>query len=59
MAILKCVCHHDAQDKLHGKGMRVFNRIRPKERDNRFRCTVCLRERDGLSLKDMNAIKGK
>ena len=54
MAILKCVCYHKAQDKLHGKQMRVFN-LTKKGGENTYRCTVCLRERTGLKLDDMNA----
>ena len=37
MAIIKCVCEHKVQDKLHGKGMRVAN----KTRSGGHRCTVC------------------
>ena len=53
MAVLKCVCTHKAQDKFHGKHMRVFN-LTKKGGENIYRCTVCLRERTGLSLQDMN-----
>lgn len=34
--IMKCKCAHEGQDKLHGKGMRVFN---PCAKGHR--CTVC------------------
>ena len=39
-----CTCKHDSQDKLHGKGIRIFNAAFGKGgafRD-RYRCTVCL-----------------
>jgi hypothetical protein len=49
MAILKCVCTHPAQDKLHGKGFRVHN----KTKEAKYRCTVCLKERDGFNLQDI------
>lgn len=39
MAILKCSCKHEFQDRTYGKGMRVFNETKIKDR---FRCTVCV-----------------
>jgi len=39
-----CTCKHEGQDKLHGKGTRIFNAAFGKGgafRD-RYRCTVCL-----------------
>jgi hypothetical protein len=41
-AIFQCTCKHAAQDKLHGKGNRVFNAM--TKRDG-WRCTVCKREK--------------
>ena len=38
--ISSCICNHEGQDSLHGKGMRVFN-----ETVKGYRCTVCLREK--------------
>lgn len=34
--IKRCSCTHEAQDKIHGKGLRVFN---PTTKG--ARCTVC------------------
>jgi hypothetical protein len=45
--VLKCKCKHDQQDKLHGQGMRVFNKTlkgSKMSKDN-YRCTVCGSER--------------
>ena len=43
--IYKCKCEHKSQDKLHSKGMRVFNRIiTTKPNDYKARCTVCGKE---------------
>ena len=39
--ILKCSCDHVGQDMLHGKGMRVHN----KDKDDKYRCTVCSKEK--------------
>lgn len=38
--ILRCKCVHEAQDKLHGKGNRVFN-AGGKNKETTFTCTVC------------------
>lgn len=38
--VVLCRCEHEYQDKIYGHGMRVFN---PLE-DDKWRCTVCLRE---------------
>lgn len=35
--IVKCVCKHEQQDNLHGKGKRVANETAKGE----YRCTVC------------------
>lgn len=34
--ILPCICQHKAQDELHGKGNRVYNKT-----TSQYRCTVC------------------
>lgn len=34
--ILQCTCKHEEQDKLHGKGKRVYNECKTKAR-----CSVC------------------
>ena len=39
--ILRCTCAHAGQDKLHGKGMRVFNKLGGKDKHDTYRCTVC------------------
>jgi hypothetical protein len=42
--ILECKakCKHDYQDKLYGKGQRVFNEMMAKKGEGHlFRCTVC------------------
>lgn len=40
--IQKCKCENKGQDKLHGKGNRVMNRLQPVPgRKDRYRCTVC------------------
>lgn len=49
MAISSCTCTHKAQDKLHGKQKRVFNRTK-KESGTIYRCTVCSREKTLSSL---------
>lgn len=38
--IAKCTCAHPAQDKLHGKQMRVFN-LKGKGKEDEGVCTVC------------------
>jgi hypothetical protein len=39
---MTCTCKHDGQDKLNGKGVRVFNECQSKSvGEKRFRCTVC------------------
>lgn len=40
MAIAKCTCENEYQDKLYGKGMRVHNAFGGRGAD-RGRCTVC------------------
>ena len=41
MAIKKCDCKHEYQDRKHGKGNRVMN----KTANDNYRCTVCKKER--------------
>ena len=45
MNIKKCTCVHDWQDWKWGKGMRVHNPITNKTNVNKWRCTVCLKEK--------------
>lgn len=40
MAVMNCSCDHQSQDKIHGKGKRVFNKTM-----GGFRCTVCASEK--------------
>lgn len=41
--IKPCTCYHPAQDKLHGKGMRVHNlALKGYDGAPGWRCTVCL-----------------
>jgi hypothetical protein len=43
--IRKCTCKHESQDSIHGKYMRVFNRIKGNTKDDyKVRCTVCRKE---------------
>jgi hypothetical protein len=37
--IMTCSCQHEAQDKLNGKGRRVYNECKSVAR-----CTVCKKE---------------
>ena len=41
--VMNCSCQHEAQDKLYGRGMRLFNECTVNGRDG-YRCTVCGRE---------------
>lgn len=43
MAIKKCSCKHEYQDKKYGKGRRVANKCAGKT-NVVYRCTVCLKE---------------
>lgn len=38
--VMTCKCHHEAQDKLHGKDQRVHNPAGGKQ-GGKWRCTVC------------------
>jgi len=45
MAIKRCTCEHEYQNKRHGKGKRVMNETRKSNTNNIiYRCTVCGRE---------------
>jgi hypothetical protein len=39
--ILPCLCEHEDQDKMYGKGRRVHNRVDGKGRVLGYACTVC------------------
>ena len=46
--ILKCSCEHKSQDELHGPGNRVMSRVKQSDgKSNKYRCSVCLKEREG------------
>ncbi len=48
--ILNCSCNHEGQDKLYGKGRRVFNETK---KPDTYRCTVCKVEKTHKeSIKD-------
>lgn len=40
-SIRHCTCEHAAQDKMHGRGMRVFNSMVKAPDGQPWRCTVC------------------
>jgi len=42
--IKKCDCKHEDQDRINGKGERVHNETSSKP--PKYRCTVCLKEKD-------------
>lgn len=42
--IVRCICSHEAQDKLHGSGNRVANECKENNGTVPHRCTVCERE---------------
>ena len=41
--VLRCDCEHAGQDKLHGRRLRVHNKMTKAE--NTWRCTVCKKEK--------------
>jgi len=43
MAIFKCTCYHEAQDKMYGRKRRVFNPKADRTK-NLYTCTVCGKE---------------
>lgn len=54
--IMLCTCKHEYQDKLYGKGKRVFNLCK---KGISGRCTVCGREQSsGLKAQDIK-VKAK
>jgi len=41
--IFRCKCKNEGQDRLHGKGMRVFSPMKKVEKQaQQYRCSVCL-----------------
>jgi len=47
MAIKKCTCKNEYQDKVHGKNKRVMNTLSSgKSGIKKFRCTVCQAEKE-------------
>lgn len=52
--ILMCVCIHDTQDRIHGRGKRVHNVTKA----GTARCTVCKIEK-GLSQSQIKDAKKK
>lgn len=38
--ITQCECNHEDQDKMYGKGNRVFNKT-AKTPGTSYRCTIC------------------
>lgn len=54
MPILKCNCKHAEQDRLHGYKLRVHN---PMKGGKKFRCTVCLNEREAFNIEDYKTRK--
>lgn len=41
--VFRCKCNNEGQDRLHGKGMRVFTPMKKVEKQPpQYRCTVCL-----------------
>ena len=41
--VMNCSCQHESQDKLYGRGMRLFNECTVNGREG-YRCTVCGKE---------------
>ena len=39
--VMKCSCQHEAQDKIYGKHMRLFNLRDDKKHKGEAFCTVC------------------
>lgn len=40
MPVMTCSCDNPGQNKLHGKGQRVFNEVKTNN-GIEYRCTVC------------------
>ena len=52
-AVIQCVCKHEEQDKLYGKGLRLANSCKEKKgAGNEWRCTVCKKE-TGKAVKEL------
>lgn len=49
MAIIRCNCTHEFQDKTHGRQNRVHNRC-GKEQRGGWRCTVCGNEKESGAM---------
>lgn len=47
--IMTCKCENEYQDKIHGKGRRVFNEMKEKPK---HRCTSCRDIKSGESKKE-------
>lgn len=44
--VMKCSCEHQGQDRMYGKGNRLFNvTIKGKQGPEVYRCTICGKER--------------
>lgn len=43
--IMECKCQNEQQDKIHGKGKRVFNRTEKQPTGKVWRCTSCNNEK--------------
>lgn len=47
MAIIKCTCEHEYQDKTYGKQLRVHNwAVAKNNKDGGWVCTICERVKD-------------
>lgn len=56
--IQRCSCGHEGQDKLHGRGMRVYNEAKAINKDTGvWRCTVCRKEVQGKPSVKVDAKK--
>lgn len=43
--IVQCTCEHEFQDKTFGKKMRVHNKLQSSPGNEKYRCTVCGKEK--------------
>ena len=50
MALIKCNCTHEYQDRKYGKNIRVGNEC-IVTRDGKYRCTVCGKKTDDVIQK--------
>jgi len=47
--VMKCDCQHEGQDKLYGRGMRLFNpQGKGKDQGDSYICTVCGKSTKGI-----------